>query len=69
MKKDLIEDSFEAMGTDILLKIVLDEKLEEKQEGELREKIREIFEKSETIFSRFRKNSELLKINKNLGLE
>ena len=47
MKKDLIEDSFEAMGTDILLKIVLDEKLEEKQEGELREKIREIFEKSE----------------------
>jgi FAD:protein FMN transferase len=60
------EDFFEAMGTDISLKIVSKKKIEKEKEAELKFKVREIFEENENIFSRFREGSELLKINKQL---
>ncbi len=62
-----VEDFFEAMGTDISLKIVLEKEITKDRGIELKSKVREIFEENEKIFSRFRDDSELLKLNKQLN--
>lgn len=67
--KDVTEDFFEAMGTEVSLKIVFSEETTDERKGELKKKVRNIFEKNEKTFSRFRGDSELSKINLNLGVK
>ncbi|KKR21108.1 MAG: Membrane-associated lipoprotein involved in thiamine biosynthesis [Candidatus Moranbacteria bacterium GW2011_GWA2_39_41] len=65
---------FRAMGTDVSVEIVLGHPVSKGTRGvfeaqETINKIKNIFSTNEKIFSRFREDSELAKINTNLGKE
>ncbi len=64
-----VKNKFQAMGTDVSVEIVLDEPAEAGKAGRAIKETKKIFEENEKIFSRFRKDSELSKINKSLGKE
>jgi FAD:protein FMN transferase len=65
----MIKENFRAMGTEISVEIVLNEKLSEKAAEDAIGKVKIIFQKNEKIFSRFRADSELNMLNNNLGKE
>jgi FAD:protein FMN transferase len=60
---------FRAMGTDISIDVVLSENISEERAQAGIEMVKTIFEKYEQMFSRFRADSELSKINKKTGEE
>lgn len=62
-----INDSFDAMGTEVSLKIILKEPIKETQIAKIKKTARKIFKENKNIFSRFDKNSELSLINKKKG--
>lgn len=69
-----VVENFRAMGTDVSVEIVFGHLVSKGTLGvleaqEAMEKIREIFVENEKIFSRFREDSELSKINTSLGKE
>jgi thiamine biosynthesis lipoprotein ApbE len=66
---NLISEKFRAMGTDISIDVVLDESVSEEKIMKAIGTIKNLFEKHEQVFSRFRADSELSGINKNLGHE
>ncbi|OGI16319.1 MAG: hypothetical protein A2Z52_02140 [Candidatus Moranbacteria bacterium RBG_19FT_COMBO_42_6] len=66
-KASLLSDKFRAMGTDVSIDVVLDGNVSEEKAQKAFETARAIFEKYEQIFSRFRKDSELSELNKNIG--
>ncbi len=66
--RQTFKTEFRAMGTTVSADIVLEKTKEDSARKAFRE-IRTIFEKNEKIFSRFRPDSELSKINQNLGKE
>lgn len=67
----LLKEKFRAMGTDVSIDIVINKNAvnTEREAKKAFEKIRAIFKKNEKTFSRFDENSELSKMNKNLGQE
>lgn len=69
MQMPLFTEAFRAMGTEVSVDIVLPEQVAPGQAREAVEKIKNIFAKNEKIFSRFSLDSELNKINRNLGQE
>jgi FAD:protein FMN transferase len=70
MNKQLCHKEFRAMGTEVAVDIVTGpgENEKKKIEKTLNE-IRKIFENNENIFSRFKEESELSKVNAQLGRE
>jgi thiamine biosynthesis lipoprotein len=67
--RDLIQVEFRAMGTDIFAEIIILSAADKERSKKSTEKIKEIFKENENIFSRFSGDSELSKINANLGRE
>lgn len=63
------EENFGAMGTTVSVEIVLEEKISKEKAEKAIGRVREIFSENEKIFSRFDPESELSKINKNIGKE
>jgi FAD:protein FMN transferase len=64
-----IKNDFQAMGTDVSVEIILDNEASVEKAKDAIEKIKNIFAKNEKIFSRFKADSELSRINDNLGKE
>lgn len=67
MEKNIFEKEFKALGTDIYIQIVAPETEKERALLNFAE-IENIYKKNELIFSRFDENSELSKLNSNLGV-
>jgi len=67
----LFSDNFRAMGTDVSVDIVIEKSAvnAEKEAKKALGEVKNIFEKNEKTFSRFKNDSELSKINKNLNRE
>ncbi len=65
--RGLIQLNFKAMGTDISAEIIILKKEDKTRAQRSIEKIKEIFKTNENIFSRFSRDSELCRINANLG--
>lgn len=63
----LISEKFQAMGTDVSINVVLDKNISEEKAKKGIGKVKTVFEKYERIFSRFRPDSELCQLNKNIG--
>ncbi len=59
--------SFKGLGTDIVLTLVVDKEKNEEEAKKIFEKIKELYQKKENIFSRFDLASELSLLNDNLG--
>lgn len=67
MEKNIFEKEFKALGTDIYIQIVAPEI--EKERALLGfDKVENIYRNKELIFSRFNSESELFKLNNNLGV-
>jgi len=66
IQQDIFSESFRAMGTDISLEIVA---VDAGKADDALQSVKNIFTKNENIFSRFSPDSELSKINNNLGRE
>lgn len=70
MKNNLVvSERFRAMGTEVNIDIVLDREEKRKEAEETIQKARSIFAEQEKIFSRFDPESELSRINQNVGKE
>lgn len=67
MEKNIFEKEFKALGTDIYIQLVAPETEKEKALLTFVE-IENIYKKNELIFSRFNAQSELSKLNNNLGI-
>lgn len=67
--KQLVEDNFRMMGTDVSVGIVVAEDFAKEAALGACKEVRKIFAKNEQIFSRFDDKSELSKINKRIGEE
>jgi len=63
-----INSDFRALGTDINIRIIVDDESEKEKARADLEKAKNIFLSKEKIFSRFDAQSELSKINKNIGV-
>ena len=63
----LISEKFWAMGTNISIDVVSDRNVSDKKIKEAIAAAKAVFEKYEQIFSRFRADSELARLNKNIG--
>lgn len=68
-KNQLIEENFRVMGTDVSVGIVVAENFSQEKVRDSIEKVKNIFARNEKIFSRFDEQSELSKINKQIGKE
>jgi thiamine biosynthesis lipoprotein len=68
MKKVEFQSDFKSLGTDINIQIVLENKEEASRAKKDANEIRELFSAKEKIFSRFNPESELNRLNKNLGV-
>jgi len=68
-KANVLSDKFRAMGTDVSIDAVLDGNVSEEKAQKAMVSARAVFEKYEQIFSRFKKDSELSKLNRNIGEE
>lgn len=64
---NLAKLDFQAMGTDIYIEIVLDGDTSSAKAEIAIEKVKNVFYEYEKIFSRFRPDSELSKINRSIG--
>jgi len=62
-----INSDFRALGTDINVRVVVGDEAEKEKTREDLEKAKNIFFSKEKIFSRFDAESELSKLNKNIG--
>ncbi|HLM84372.1 MAG TPA: FAD:protein FMN transferase [Candidatus Bathyarchaeia archaeon] len=67
-KKFFLESKFRALGTDIFVRIVFDSAEKKEVAQDDLKKTKEIFFEKEKIFSRFDSESELSRLNKNLGV-
>jgi FAD:protein FMN transferase len=69
-KQNIFSNNFRAMGTDVSIEIITDHADVENNNAEaVMQNVQNIFAKNEKIFSRFIPDSELSKINNNLGQE
>jgi thiamine biosynthesis lipoprotein len=65
--KSEIKSNFQALGTDIDIRIVFDSETKREKAGKDLKKAKDIFCSKEKIFSRFDPESELSRLNKNLN--
>jgi len=68
MNKIEFQSDFKSLGTDINIQIVLENKEEQIRAKNNADKIRELFSVKEKVFSRFDPESELSRLNRNLGI-
>jgi FAD:protein FMN transferase len=66
-KIDPVVEKFRALGTDVEVEIVAVDDAEKEKALQVIGKVKEIFTKNEKIFSRFLEDSELSRLNKNIG--
>ncbi|MDD3487060.1 MAG: FAD:protein FMN transferase [Candidatus Moranbacteria bacterium] len=67
VKKEIIKSAFRALGTEILIQIAVNASEKEKAGKDI-EKAKEIYRQKEKIFSRFDPESEMSRLNQNLGV-
>lgn len=63
-----INSDFRALGTDINIRVVVEDETEKEKAGNDLKKAKNIFSSKEKIFSRFDPESELCRLNKNTGV-